>query len=84
MNTREFAQPVHRSLMQRELILGIPPMGILVLLLLAAFFMYILEQYILGIPIAGLYILMRFLTKRDPYMIDILLEHINQKDLLIP
>jgi type IV secretory pathway TrbD component len=84
MNAREFSLPVHRSLMQRELILGVPAMGILVLLLLGAFFMYILEQYLAGIPIAGVYMLMRYFTKQDPYMIDILLEHLNQKDILIP
>jgi type IV secretory pathway VirB3-like protein len=70
--------------MQRELILGIPAMGILVLLLLATFFMFIPEQYIVAIPIAVLYIIMRYLTKKDPYMIDIFLEHLGQKDILIP
>jgi type IV secretory pathway TrbD component len=84
MNARDFSLPVHRSLMQRELILGIPPAGILTVLLLATFFMYILEQYVTGIPIAGLYVLMRYLTKKDPYMIDIFLEHLGQKDILIP
>jgi type IV secretory pathway TrbD component len=84
MDAREFSLPVHRSLMQRELILKIPAMGVLALLLLATFFMYILEQYIAGIPIAALYIVMRYLTKKDPYLIDILLEHMSQKDILIP
>jgi type IV secretory pathway TrbD component len=84
MDAREFSLPVHRSLMQRELVLKIPAMGVLALLLLATFFMYILEQYVAGIPIAALYIAMRYLTKKDPYLIDIILEHINQKDILIP
>jgi type IV secretory pathway TrbD component len=84
MNTRDFSQPVHRSLIQRELILKIPAMGILVLLLLATFFVYILKQYIAAIPIAALYVFMRCLTKKDPYLVDIFLEHLNQKDILIP
>jgi type IV secretory pathway TrbD component len=84
MDAREFSLPVHRSLMERELILKIPAMGVLVLLLLATFFVYILEQYIAAVPIAALYVLMRYLTKKDPYLIDILLEHMNQKDILIP
>ena len=84
MSIKAYSLSVHRSLLQRELILGVPVMGILVLLLLATFFMYILEQYFLGIPLFGLYIAMRILTKKDPYMIDILLEHFNQKDILIP
>jgi type IV secretory pathway TrbD component len=84
MGAREFSLPVHRSLMQREFVLKIPAAGVLALLLLATFFVYILEQYIAGIPIAALYIAMRALTKKDPYLIDILLEHMNQKDILIP
>ena len=70
--------------MQRELILGIPAMGMLSLLLVAVFTMYILQQYYFGIFIAILYVVMRILTKKDPYLIDILIEHVNQKDFLVP
>jgi type IV secretory pathway VirB3-like protein len=81
---RNYTLPVHRSLLERELILGIPPMGILILLLLGTFFVYILKQYITIIPIVLLYAVMRLLTSKDPYMIDIVIEHINQKDILLP
>jgi type IV secretory pathway VirB3-like protein len=70
--------------MQRELILGIPALGMLSLLLVAVFTMYILQQYYFGVFIAILYVVMRILTKKDPYLIDILIEHVNQKDFLIP
>jgi type IV secretory pathway VirB3-like protein len=70
--------------MQRELILGIPALGMLSLLLVAVFTMYILQQYYFGIFIAILYVVMRILTKKDPYLIDILIEHVNQKDFLVP
>lgn len=70
--------------MQRELILGIPALGMLSLLLVAVFTMYILQQYYFGVFIAILYVAMRILTKKDPYLIDILIEHVNQKDFLVP
>ncbi|HOS36441.1 MAG TPA: VirB3 family type IV secretion system protein [Treponemataceae bacterium] len=84
MSVRDYSVPVHRSLMQRELILGIPALGMLSLLLVAVFTMYILQQYYFGIFIAILYVVMRILTKKDPYLIDILIEHVNQKDFLVP
>lgn len=84
MSVRDYSVPVHRSLMQRELILGIPALGMLALLLVAVFTMYILQQYYFGIFIAILYVVMRILTKKDPYLIDILIEHVNQKDFLVP
>jgi len=84
MSVRNYSVTVHRSLMQRELVLGIPPTGMLILLLVGIFTMYILKQYYFGIIIAALYVVMRVLTKKDPYLIDILIEHVNQKDYLVP
>ncbi|WP_408033964.1 VirB3 family type IV secretion system protein [Teretinema zuelzerae] len=84
MTVRDYSVTVHRSLMQRDLVLGIPSMGMLILLLLGVFTMYILKQYYFGVIIAALYIAMRIMTKKDPYLIDILIEHVNQKDYLVP
>lgn len=84
MSVRDYEEPVRRSLMQRELMLGVPPVGMFILILLGVFTMYILQQYYFGFSIAILYFVMRFLTKKDPYLIDILVEHVNQKDYLVP
>jgi type IV secretory pathway VirB3-like protein len=84
ISTQSYSTPVHRSLLQRELIIGIPQAGLLILLFLGFVFMYMAEMYFMAIPIAILYILMRVLTKKDPYLIDILIGHINEKDFLIP
>ena len=81
---QEYAKPVHRSLLERELILGIPQMGVLILLFFSFLFLYLLRMYYMVFPLAILYITMRILTKKDPYMIDILIEHINQKEFLVP
>jgi type IV secretory pathway VirB3-like protein len=71
-------------LLQRELTRGIPQTGIVCLVILGVFFLYLLEMYFMIAPLAGLYVVMRILTKKDAYMIDILFEHINQKDVLLP
>jgi type IV secretory pathway VirB3-like protein len=84
VSAKEYSLPVHRSLLQRELILGIPQMGLLILLALCFFFLYTLRMYFMAIPVAILYIVMRVLTKKDPFMIDIVIEHVNQKDVLLP
>jgi len=84
MSVRDYSVTVHRSLIQRDLVLGIPAMGMLLLLLSGVFTMYILKQYYFGFVLAVLYIVMRILTKKDPYLIDILFEHVNQKDFLVP
>lgn len=84
MSVRDYSVPVHRSLMQRDLVLGIPALGMLILLLVGVFTMYILKQYYFGVVLAALYVTMRIMTKKDPYLIDILFEHVNQKDFLVP
>jgi type IV secretory pathway TrbD component len=81
---QQYKAPVHRSLMQRELIMGVPQAGILAIIFLAFFFIYLLELYFMAAPVAIFYIVMRLLTKRDPYLVDIFIEHLYQKELLIP
>ena len=81
------ARRVRRSLLQRELLAGVPQTGMFLLFLLflmAVVFMYGLELYFMGVPIVILYLVMRALTKRDPWLIDIVLENIMQKDRFIP
>jgi len=75
---------VRRSLLPRELLIGIPQMGLLLLFLLAVVFMYVLRMYFMIVPIVLLYFIMRFLTAKDPWLIDIVLDSIQQKDVYIP
>jgi len=84
VDTRSYSKTVHRSLLQRELLGGIPMAGMLLLIMLAVVFMYGLELYLAIIPIVILYFVMRHLTKQDPWLIDIVLDNINQKDVLLP
>jgi type IV secretory pathway TrbD component len=84
VSMKPYARQVRRSLLQRELIAGVPQAGLFLIFLLAVVFMYGLELYFMGVPIVILYLVMRALTKRDPWLIDIVLENISQKDRFIP
>lgn len=84
MEAREYSLPVRRSLLQRDLKFGIPVNGLLILVVSGTLFIYILELYWFGFILAAIYIVMRMLTKKDPYMIDILITHLNQKDFFVP
>jgi type IV secretory pathway VirB3-like protein len=75
---------VHRSLLQREMVGGIPQLGLLLLFLLGLVFIYGLRLYLTTVPIVLLYFVMRHLTKKDQWFIDIVLDNVNQKDRLIP
>jgi type IV secretory pathway TrbD component len=79
-----FRLPVRRSLLDRELIAGVPQAGLLILFLLAVVFIYGLGLYFMIAPIAVLYFVMRALTGKDPWLIDIVLENISQKDIYLP
>jgi type IV secretory pathway VirB3-like protein len=82
MNTRG-EYPSHKSLMRRELVLGVPPLGMLAVLLLVIIFVYNLGLYLMLVPIAVFYIAMRLLSKRDPFLVDIVLDDIVAKDMYL-
>ena len=84
VNTQSFRRKVRRSLLQRELLAGIPQAGLVGLFILAVVFLYVFEMYFMIVPIVLLYFIMRHLTKRDPWLIDIVLDNIRQKDVFIP
>jgi len=80
----QYKQPVHRSLLQREMLGGVPQAGLFILFLLGLVFVYGLQLYVAIVPIVLLYFVMRHLSSKDQWFIDIVLENIMQKDKLIP
>jgi type IV secretory pathway VirB3-like protein len=84
IDMRFSSKPVHRSLLQREMIGGIPQAGLFILFMFGIIFVYGLQLYFAIVPIVLLYFVMRYFTKKDQWFIDILLDHINQKEKLIP
>jgi len=77
-------QKVHRSLLQREMMAGVPLVVLFFLFSLGLIFIYLLEIYISIVPIVIIYFVMRHLSKKDPWFIDIFMENIMQKDKYIP
>jgi len=75
---------VHRSLLQREMIGGVPQSGLFILFMLGLIFIYLLEIYFTIIPIVLFYFVMRYFTSKDPWYIDILLANFSQKDIYLP
>jgi type IV secretory pathway VirB3-like protein len=84
VDMRGYSLKVRRSLLQRELILGVPAAGIVLLLILTVFFIYVFKMYFMVTPIVILYLIMRHLTSKDPWMIDMVIDNIQQKDVFIP
>jgi len=83
MKAVEFSAPVRRSLLSRELLLGVPQAGLMIVFLLAVVFCYMLRFLFMAVPVLIFYIVMRIATRKDPYQVDIMIEHIQQPDLLI-
>ena len=75
---------VRRSLLQRDLLLGVPTMGLVLVFVLFVIFVYLFQWIYMLVPIALFYVLIRHLTSRDPWLIEILLESIQQKDIFLP
>jgi len=80
----EYKQKVHRSLLQREMLGGVPQIGLIFLIVFGTVLIYGLRLYFMIVPLAVLYIVMRALTRRDQWLIDIVMDNIMQKDKLIP
>ena len=80
----DFKQPVHRSLLVREMLGGVPQAGLFLIFMLGLVFIYGLSMYWAIVPLVLLYFLMRYFTKKDQWYIDMLLDNIMQKDKLIP
>jgi len=84
VNMSGYGKKVHRSLLQRELLFGVPTFGLLLIFCLAMVFLYLLRWTFMIVPLIFLYLLLRFLTSKDPWMIEIALDFIQQKDIFIP
>ncbi|MDR1389517.1 MAG: VirB3 family type IV secretion system protein [Treponema sp.] len=84
VDMRPYSRKVRRSLLQRELMGGIPQTGLIGLFVMSVVFIYGFSMYFMSVPIILLYLVMRHLTKLDPWLIDIVIDNIQQKDLFVP
>ena len=84
MSITDFSTPVRKSLMGRELLAGIPASGMLLLFIFGTLTIYMAQIKPFWIVVAVLYIAGRLLTKKDEFLIDIVLYSLSYKDVYIP
>ena len=76
----DYAIPVHRSLMQVDMLLGIGTKAAIILLIVTVVMIQITGAWFLLVSV-GLFLLMRILAKSDPYLLDILFDSVLQQDI---
>lgn len=80
----QYKMPVHKSLLQREMLAGVPQAGLGILFFLGLVFVYGFRFYFMIVPIALFYFIMRHLTIKDQWYIDMVLSNVMQKDVYLP
>lgn len=80
MTVLDFAMPVHKSLQTRSLMAGIPMIAVMFLYVLAILTTYMMQLPFFWIVIGILYIAARILTKKDQYLIDIVIFSLQEHD----
>lgn len=82
MTETDYSSPVYKSIMKRRLTLGIPLLPLFIIILITVVCFIALESLIM-IPFAILAILiLRTITKKDEYALEIFLESLMQPDEL--
>lgn len=82
MTETDYSSPVYKSIMKRRLTLGIPLLPLFIIILITVVCFIALESLIM-IPFAILAILiLRAITKKDEYALEIFLESLMQPDEL--
>ena len=76
----DYAIPVHRSLMQVDMLFGIGTKAAIILLIVTVVMIQITGAWFLLVS-AALFFLMRILAKNDPYLLDILFDSVLQQDI---
>jgi len=78
---QDFQMPVHKSLLQPDLIMGVPKNVFMLIFLITAIFVYLFGKFgaLVAIPV---YIPCKILCKTDPHMLTIALESLMEPDHL--
>ena len=76
----DFAIPVRRSVIHRDLMLGIPFMPLIVLAFVTIFMVFSFQQYVFLLITAVSWFILRQITKNDEWLLDIVLSSLLQPD----
>ncbi len=79
---RDYKYPVHRSIMKRQLVMGVPLVPLVIIALLTIIIVMNFKLWII-IPINGLLLyIMKEITKKDEYLLEIFLNSLLEPDHL--
>jgi type IV secretory pathway VirB3-like protein len=84
MDTTDYSIPIRKSLQGRQLLLGIPSTAVLVLFIIGVLTIYLAQIQIFWGVLALLFIAAKLLTKKDPYLIDIVFYALMYDDVYLP
>ena len=76
----DFAIPVRRSVIHRELMLGIPFIPFVLLAFITLFLVFSFQQYAFLVITAASWFMLRQITKTDEWLLDIVLSSLLQPD----
>jgi type IV secretory pathway VirB3-like protein len=76
----DFAIPVRRSVIHRDLMLGIPFIPFVILAFVTIFMVFSFQQYIFLVITAVSWFILRQITKSDEWLLDIVLSSLLQPD----
>jgi type IV secretory pathway VirB3-like protein len=78
----DFAIPVRRSVIHRDLMLGIPFIPFVLLAFITIFMVFSFQQYVFLVITAVSWFILRQITKSDEWLLDIVLSSLLQPDEL--
>jgi len=78
----DFAIPVRRSVIHRDLMLGIPFIPFVLLAFITIFMVFSFQQYVFLVITAASWFVLRQITKNDEWLLDIVLSSLLQPDEL--
>jgi type IV secretory pathway VirB3-like protein len=79
---QDYAIPVHRSIMKRDLFLGVPPIPLAILVAITIFMVVNLHLYWFLALSGVLYLVLKKITEKDEWLLDIILNSLFQPDRL--
>jgi len=78
----DFAIPVRRSVIHRDLMLGIPFIPFILLAFITIFMVFSFQQYVFLVITVASWFVLRQITKSDEWLLDIVLSSLLQPDEL--
>ena len=76
----DFAIPVRRSVIHRDLMLGIPFVPFVLLAFITIFMVFSFQQYVFLVITAASWFILRQITKSDEWLLDVVLSSLLQPD----